>query len=160
MNYEEMRSKAKDGDIIFLTVDTGNFLSRLTSRFTRSRFTHAAFVFWLKERLMLVESTTHGGIRIVLASTYSERNFELVSPNTEWSAIEIKALSKSGTTKYGWFSAFYIGLREFCKTNFGLKLPMLKGNNNKACSEFVAEILELQDFDISPGKLYEILAKT
>lgn len=160
MNYEEMRSKAKDGDIIFLTVDATNFLSRLTSRFTRSRFTHAAFVFWMKERLMLVESTTHGGIRIVLASTYSERNFELVSPNTEWSAIEIKALSKSGTTKYGWFSAFYIGLREFCKNNFGLKLPMFKTNKNKACSEFVAEILELQDCDISPGKLYEILAKT
>lgn len=157
MNYNELRSKARDGDIIFLTVDSNNFLSRMTSRFTKSQFTHAAFVFWMKERLMVIESTTHGGIRIVLASTYSDRNFELVSSNRVWSDIEGKVLSKSGTTRYGWFSAFYIGLREFCKNNFNIRLPMFRDNKNKACSEFVSEMLEYSDVDISPGKLYNLL---
>lgn len=157
MLYEELREKAKDGDIMFLTVDKKNILSRITSFFTKSKFTHAAFLFWYHNRLMVVESTTHGGMRIVTASQYGDREFALISAPVDWKLIEEKALEKSGTAKYGWFSAFYIGVREFFFMHFNVKLPQDKRNRNKACSEFVSEILFLDDTDISPGKLYNLL---
>ena len=68
MLYEELRQVAKDGDVMFLTVNKKDTLSRITSFFTRSKYTHAAFLFWFKDRLMVVESTTHGGLRIVTAA--------------------------------------------------------------------------------------------
>lgn len=157
MKYDELRNIAGDGDVIFLRVNRKNILSLLVSKFTGSVHTHAAFVFWLGSRLMLIESTTHGGIRIVLASTYSDREFDRLSAPMEWEKIADSALIRSGTTKYGWFSAMYIGLRDFCKTHFNINLPINSKNHNKACSEFVAEILKLEDVDISPGKLYRIL---
>lgn len=158
MKYEEIRDIAKNGDIIFLTVDKKNILSRLTSWFTKSPFTHAAFVFWYKDRLMIVESTTHGGIRIVQASTYSDRNILILPAYKKWSDIEWRALEKSGTAEYGWFSAMYIGLREFMFMQFEVKLPPNKNNRNKCCSEFVAEVLELSDPDVSPKKLFQLLS--
>jgi hypothetical protein len=158
MNYTQLRNIAVDGDIIFLHVNKKDILSRITSYFTKSIYTHSAFLFWYKYRLMLVESTTHGGIRIVQASVYADREFEVISAPKPWAAIEDRVLSKSGTTYYGWFSAFYIGLREFLHTQFDVKIPVLANNKNKACSEFVAEILDMDDVDISPGKLHERLS--
>ncbi len=160
MNYDQMRNKAVDGDVIFLTVNRNDILSRVTSWFTKSPYTHAAFVFWYKSRLMVVESTTHGGIRIVQASTYKDRNIEILSPKIHWMDIEESAISKSGTAEYGWVSAMYIGLREFLFKYFEIKLPVNKNNRNKACSEFVAEVLNLEDTDITPRKLYEILEQS
>lgn len=159
MTYDEVRALACDGDIIFLTVNKTDYLSRLTSWFTKSPYTHAAFVFWYKDRLMVVESTTHGGSRISFASVYSDRNIDMIAAPKSWEAIEEKALARSGTAEYGWISAAYIGIREFCFTHFGWKLPQNKKNRSKACSEFVAEVLELDDVDISPGKLYKTLNK-
>ena len=159
MKYDELRSMARDGDVIFLQVNRKNLLSKLVSRFTGSVHTHAAFVFWLGSRLMLIESTTHGGIRIVLASTYSDREFDLIEAPRSWAELADRALIRSGTAKYGWFSAVYIGLRDFLSTHFHVQLPVDRKNRNKACSEFVAEILELNDVDISPGKLYKILLR-
>lgn len=158
MNYEEVRQQAKDGDILFLTVDRKNCLSRLTSWFTKSPYTHAAFLFWYKDRLMIVESTTHGGIRIVQASTYSDRTIDILPSPRLWTDIEDRALARSGTAKYGWTSATYIGLREYFFKHFNVKLPVDKNNRNKACSEFVAEVLELDDVDVSPGQLYQTLS--
>jgi hypothetical protein len=141
-------------------VNRNDILSRVTSWFTKSPYTHAAFVFWYKSRLMVVESTTHGGIRIVQASTYKDRNIEILSPKIHWMDIEESAISKSGTAEYGWVSAMYIGLREFLFKYFEIKLPVNKNNRNKACSEFVAEVLNLEDTDITPRKLYEILEQS
>ncbi len=157
MNYQEIRDQAKNGDIILLTVDKKNILSRTTSWFTKSPYTHAAFVFWYKDRLMLVESTTHGGIRIVQASVYSDRDMDIISAPKEWEEIEWRALERSGTAEYGWISAMYIGLREFLFMHFDIKLPPNNSNRNKCCSEFVAEVLELDDADVSPKKLFEKL---
>lgn len=159
MKYDEIRSIANDGDVIFLTVNKKDWMSSLTSIFTKSPYTHAAFVFWYKDRLMLVESTTHGGIRIVQASTYCDRNIALISAPKMWSDIEGQALSRSGTAEYGWFSAIYIGIREFLFTHFNISLPVDNRNRNKACSEFVSEVLELDDVDISPGVLYKKLSQ-
>lgn len=158
MKYEEIRAIAKDGDILFLVVNKKDWMSTLTSYFTKSPYTHAAFLFWYKDRLMLVESTTHGGIRIVQASTYWNREIDLLPSPVPWNTIENTALSKSGTTTYGWFSAIYIGLREFMFTHFNISLPVNNNNRNKACSEFVSEVLGLDDVDISPGVLYKILS--
>ena len=131
MNYENIREIAEDGDIIFLTVDKKNLLSRLTSWFTKSPYTHAAFVFWYNNRLMLVESTTHGGIRIVLASTYADRTIDLIKAPKPWISIVARALEKSGTTEYGWVSAMYIGIREFLFMHFDISLPINNNNRNK-----------------------------
>lgn len=159
MRYDEVRGMADDGDVIFLRVNRKNILSTLVSKFTGSMHTHAAFVFWLGSRLMLIESTTHGGIRIVLASTYSDREFDIIRAPRNWTEIADRALIRSGTAKYGWFSAMYIGLRDFCSAHFGINLPVDANNHNKACSEFVAEILELDDVDLSPGRLYSVLSR-
>lgn len=158
MDYNELRAIAADGDIVFLSVNKKDILSRLTSWFTKSPFTHAAFLFWYKSRLMVVESTTHGGIRIVQASTYHDRELSMLPSPRPWNELEERALSRSGTAEYGWISAMYIGLREFFFNNFNIKLPVNKNNRNKACSEFVAEVLEMRDVDISPAKLYNILS--
>lgn len=157
LTYEELRLIAKDGDIFFLHVDKRNILSRTTAFFTKSPLTHAAFLFWYRDRLMVCESTTHGGSRIATASHYSDRLFEHVHAPIEWQGIEQKALERSGTAEYGWFSATYIGIREFMLMHFNIRLPQDKSNKNKACSEFVAEVLELEDTDISPGVLYKKL---
>jgi hypothetical protein len=159
MNYNEMRSIAKDGDILFFHVDKRHFLSKLVSWFTKSQYTHVGFVFWFKNRLMLVDSGIKGGPRIILASKYYDNTFDLVSAPKIWSDIEERALARSGTAHYGWFSAAYIGIREFMFTHFHIQLPMDKNNRNKACSEFVAEILNLEDVDISPGMLYKKLSQ-
>ncbi len=157
--YDELRAVAMDGDIMFLTVNKKDFLSRLTSWFTKSPFTHAAFLFWYKGRLMVVESTTHGGIRIVQASTYKDRTFGIIEAPVPWDNIAERALVRSGTAEYGWLSATYIGLREFFWKQFHIKLPVNKNNRNKACSEFVAEVLGLKDVDISPEALYHLLTE-
>ena len=159
MNYNEIRSIAKDGDILFFHVDKRRFLSKLVSWFTKSQYTHVGFVFWFKNRLMLIDSGIKGGSRIILASKYYDNTFDLVSAPKIWSDIEERALARSGTAHYGWFSAAYIGIREFMFTHFHIQLPMDKNNRNKACSEFVAEILNLEDVDISPGMLYKKLSQ-
>jgi hypothetical protein len=38
-------------------------------------------------------------------------------------------------------------------------LPQIKGNKDKACSEYVAELLALPDADVSPQMLYHWLKK-
>jgi len=157
MKYEQFREVARDGDILFLHVNRKDFLSSLTSWFTKSEYTHAAFVFWYGDRLMVAESTTHGGMRIVTASHYSDRELDIVAAPKEWKSISARVLEKSGTAEYGWFSAAYIGLREFMFTHFDIKLPEDKTNRNQACSEFVAEMLGLPDNDISPGMLMKYL---
>ena len=159
MNYNEIRSIAKDGDILFFHVDNKHFLSKLVSWFTKSQYTHVGFLFWYKDRLMLVDSGTVGGSRIILASKYYDNTFDLIPAPISWEEIEEKALSRSGTAQYGWFSAMYIGIREVMLKHFHIKLPVDKHNRNKACSEFVAEVLNLDDVDISPGMLYQKLLK-
>lgn len=106
---------------------------------------------------MVAESTTHGGMRIVTASHYGDRELDIVAAPKDWSKISATVLEKSGTAEYGWFSAAYIGLREFMFTHFDVKLPEDKTNRNQACSEFVAEMLGLPDNDISPGMLMKYL---
>lgn len=157
LTYDQVRETAKDGDILFFYVDKRFFLSKLVSWFTKSPYTHVGFLFWFKDRLMLLDSGTKGGPRIILASKYKDDMFDIVKSPKQWVDIEDKALARSGTAAYGWWSAAYIGIREYMFTHFGIKLPIDRSNRNKACSEFVAEILDMEDVDITPAKLYSLL---
>ena len=159
-NYSEVRQKAHNGDVIFLHVDRKNILSRITSKFTGSPLTHSAILFWVViggiRRLMLIESTTNGGIRIVQASIYEDRPMYYVPASTRWKTVQERAFENLGKVKYGWFSAIHIGIRDFLFTQFGIRLPS-KINRNPACSEFTAHVLGLEETDIPPYRLYEIL---
>jgi len=157
MKYEEVRAVAKDGDIIFLHVDKKNILSRLTAFVTKSTLTHAAFVFWYEGRLLLAESTTHGGSRIATASHYKDREFELVKAPRKWDLIVEYALTRSGESTYGWLSAAYIGVKHWLLVNAGIALPAIQNNKDKACSEYVAELLGYEDADLSPQALWELI---
>ena len=159
MNYEEVRNIAKDGDVLFFHKNK-NIGSKIISFFTKSKYTHVGFLFWYKDRLMLVDSGTVGGTRITLASTHKDNTFDIIPAPKKWSDIEDKALAKAGTSFYGWFSAFYVGLREVLFVHFNISLPPNNKNRNKCCSELVAEVLELPDPDISPRVLYQILTST
>jgi hypothetical protein len=157
MKYEAVRAIAQDGDVFFLHVDKRNILSRLTAWFTKSQLTHAAFLFWYKGRLLVAESTTHGGSRIATASHYKDREFELIKAPRKWEYIVEAALTRSGESGYGWWSAIYIGLRHWMLTHAKTALPNITNNKDKACSEYVAELLGYEDADISPQMLYERL---
>ena len=159
MKYEEVRAVAKDGDVFFLHVDKKNLLSRLTAKVTKSQFTHAGFLFWYRGRLLVAESTTHGGSRIATASHYSDREFELVKAPRRWEYIVERALLRSGESTYGWFSAAYIGVKHWLLVNANVALPAIRNNKDKACSEYVAELLGYEDADVSPQRLFELLQK-
>ena len=160
--YSEVRQKAHNGDVIFLHVDKKNILSRITSKFTGSPLTHSAILFWVViggiRRLMLIESTTNGGIRIVQASIYEDRPMYYVSASTRWKTVQERAFESLGKVKYGWFSAIYIGIRDFMFTHFEIKLPS-KMTRNPACSEFTAYVLGLEETDIPPSRLYQVLTQ-
>ena len=157
MNYSDVRAVAQDGDVFFLHVDKKNILSRLTAFVTKSKVTHAGFLFWYQGRLLVAESTTHGGSRIATASHYADREFELVKSPRKWEYIIDRALTRSGEAKYGWFSAAYIGVKHWLLVNANISLPAIQGNKDKACSEYVAELLGYQDADVSPQLLWEWL---
>jgi len=159
MDYKLIREQAKDGDLLFFHKNK-NIGSRIISFFTKSKYTHVGFLFWYKDRLMFVDAGTVGGTRITLASTHKDNTFDIIPAPKKWSDIEDKALTRAGTSFYGWFSAFYIGLREVLFVHFDISLPPNNKNRNKCCSEFVAEVLELPDPDISPRVLYQILTST
>lgn len=157
MKYNKVRDIAKDGDIVFLHVNNSNLLSRLTAYITKSRLTHVAFVFWYNGRLLLAESTTHGGSRIATASHYKDRDFELCSAPVPWESITTEALTRSGESTYGWLSAIYIGIKNWLLIHANIKLKSFNNNKDKACSEYVAELLGLTDADISPQQLFDHL---
>lgn len=156
IDYPTLRSQAQDGDILLLTVNPKDYLSRLTAWWTKSQYTHAAFLFWYRDRLLVAESTTHGGSRIAMASCYQDRMMTLVAAPKPWDSLQDAALMRSGSADYGWFSAAYIGLKEWAQSH-GIHLPRIKNNSRKACSEYVAELLGYKDPDISPQELYRIL---
>ena len=69
-DYDEVRSRIHDGDIL-LCSGKGNF-SKLIKKFTKSDWSHVAFVMWSKrfDRLMVLESKESKGVRSVPLSSY------------------------------------------------------------------------------------------
>lgn len=161
MTYDEFRKLAQNGDLLFLEVDQNDILSKIggtiVSWATGSTFSHVAMVFWYKDRLMLVESAPSSGVRLVNASIYDGRSITRVAAPKSWDSVEASALQKLGVVKYGWTSAIWIGFRDIMFIHFGIKLNQDTTNRNLVCSEFVAEILGLDETDIPPSMLYQIL---
>lgn len=154
LTYDEVRELAQSGDLLFLEYNPKDPLSIFTHLWTGS-YTHVGILFWYDNRLLLVESTTHGGNRIVNASLYRGRGMALARGPVPWASISRCALARMGVIKYGWLSAAYIGLRDGIYRVTGVTLPQIK-NRHLACSEFVAEVLGLEDTDIPPRKLWEL----
>lgn len=70
MKYKEMRSQIKSGDILLCS---GNaFFSRLIKKFTRSKWSHVAFIIRVDsiDRIMVLESVESIGVRCVPLSAY------------------------------------------------------------------------------------------
>ncbi|MBB3111062.1 hypothetical protein FHS18_003130 [Paenibacillus phyllosphaerae] len=66
--YEEVRGCIHNGDLLFCS---GNYvISQLIRRISDYSFSHAAFVMWIHERLMVLESVEDVGVRMVPLSSY------------------------------------------------------------------------------------------
>lgn len=154
MTYEKLRLLAGNGDLLFIRYNPWDPLSTLTRFWTGCVFSHVGILFWYAGRLLVVESTTHGGNRIVNASIYAGRDMVLAPAPKPWPDIQHKALGKMGTIEYGWLSAIHIGVRDAMFRRLGVSLPKWE-NRNLACSEYVADVLGLEDTDIPPRTLWE-----
>lgn len=67
-DYDSVRSKIVDGDLLLCS---GNYsLSRLIRKVSGSPYSHVAFVIWIKDRLMVMESIENIGVRTVPLSSY------------------------------------------------------------------------------------------
>lgn len=152
MNYEQLRAVAEDGDVVFIKNGTTPW-AWLISAWTNSPYSHAMFVFWYSDRLLIAEASPHGGTRIVSASAYANRQFDIIAAPLPWTAIQTHAVNRAGSAVYGWLSAVWIGIRTKVYALTGSKLPTWH-NHSVVCSEYVAEVLGLVDTDVTPGELY------
>lgn len=155
MNYDQLRAVAQDGDVVFIKNGTTPW-AWLISAWTDSPYSHAMFVFWYADRLLVAEASPHGGTRIVSASVYQKRQFDIIAAPLSWTAIQAQAVNRAGSAVYGWLSAVWIGLRTKVFALTGRKLPTWR-NHSVVCSEYVAEVLGLEDTDVTPGELYHCL---
>lgn len=155
MNYDQLRAVAQDGDVVFIKNGVSVW-SRVIAWWTNSPYSHSMFVFWYGDRLLVAEASPRGGSRIVSASMYSQREFDIIAAPLPWSAIEAQALNRAGTAVYGWLSAAYIGLRSKVFALTGHKLATWQ-NHAVVCSEYVAEVLGLAETDVTPDELYHSL---
>jgi hypothetical protein len=157
MNYHTARSLAQDGDIFFLG-GTGTWAQRIISLVTTSEYVHCGIVFWYQGRLLIAESNTGGGTRVVSASTYADRKVQIIQSGLNWADVANDSLANMGLVGYGYVSNVYIGIRELTLKYFNLQMPPLV-EREMACSEWVARVLQLSDTNISPGKLYQELTR-
>jgi hypothetical protein len=161
LTYDELRSIAQDGDVVFLH-RTNHWFSRLISAVTGSPFTHVNLAFWAnigpERRLMCVEASHKSKRRIVSMSYYHNRTFTLVRAIKPWESIMTDALSRVGREEYSDWTLLYVGLREGLENAVGWKLPAVDFKY-EICSEFVARTEGLDDCVISPRRLFDKLTK-
>lgn len=161
MQYEQARQIIKDGDIVFIHGSWKQPIQALIMFFTFSRFAHVCVAFWQdlggeEKRLMCVESQGLAKRRILSLSFYKNKKMTIVSAPKAWDLVKEKALSRIGQVKYGYFEAVWVGLREFFQKTLGVRLPRLD-TAGEICSEFVAEVYDLPEDNVSPQKLFEQL---
>lgn len=158
LTYAQYRAVAKDGDVIFLHGTRRAPIQALIMFFTGSVYCHVAIAFWVtinhQRRLMVVENQGGTRRRILSASYYKDRTFDVFRAPVPWHDIADEALSKVGEAKYGYFDAVYVGLREYFWNRWGIRLPAFD-YRGEICSEFVARLLKIDPPDMSPGVLSE-----
>tara|TARA_Y100000310_G_scaffold344346_2_gene456637 strand:- start:32010 stop:32228 length:219 start_codon:yes stop_codon:yes gene_type:complete len=63
VHYKKARKSIKPGDLLFCSGEY--FISKLIKRFSKSIFSHVAFVFEWHNRILVFESVEDDGIRIM-----------------------------------------------------------------------------------------------
>lgn len=66
--YDELRNHVKTGDLLFTSGDY--LISKAIQRASDSMLSHVAYIYWLEERLVVVESVEGAGVRMVPLSKY------------------------------------------------------------------------------------------
>ncbi len=163
--YEQGRDLIQDGDIVFMA-KRSDLISQAIDFFTGGSFSHVNIAFWMEvdgvKRLMAVEAQGMTNRRIINLSNYAyfqKAEMHVVTPPKEWTSVDHVALAKLGQVKYGYLEAIYVGLREFMLERFNISLPRKKFPG-QICSEFVADVYQLEHTNLSPNALYKELMKT
>lgn len=159
-SYDEVRDVIQDGDIVFIKGSWRSIPQSLIMFFTKSDIYHVGVAFWMNtnsgRRLMLVEASGKSQRRIVNLGYYANYKMCVLSSPVKWEDIEDQAFMKIGYEKYGFIEAAYIGLRETMFRLFKLKLPATD-LPFEVCSSFVAKLIGMGDYIISPQALYDRL---
>ena len=160
LDYEQLRSVARNGDLIFQHGSRRRPFQLMIMAVTGSRFCHVGMTFWVtlnrKRRLMVVEAQNDGKRRIVTGSFYRADRFDLVRAPVPWKEIEDHALERVGEEEYSYIMAIYVGLRELFMRKFNTRLPRIK-TDGEICSEFMARLIGLEDVNVSPQGLFDQL---
>lgn len=162
-SYDIGRLVIQSGDIIFVRNGRG-FISRTVANivrfFTKSNYSHAGIAFWIdvydQKRLMVIEAQGGTKRRIVNISYYEKHNIDVIQRPEQWAQYIPRAIEKLGEARYGWYQAFYVGVREFLLQYFNIKLPAFN-LPGEICSEFVADVYDLPEKRVSPQLLFEQL---
>lgn len=164
LGYDQVRDMICDGDVVFVSKQHG-FVSALIRFFTRSKFSHCTIAFWVdvcdEKRLMCIEAQGGTRRRILNLSFYQQKGMTLyvVTPPKDWCSVAHTALEKLGEVKYGYFEAFYVGIREWMLKNFRIKFKEIQFDG-EICSEFIARTYGLKEVAVSPELLFEQLMET
>lgn len=67
-HYSELRNHVKTGDLLFTSGDY--LISKAIQRASGSVLSHVAYIYWLEERLTVVESVEGAGVRMLPLSKY------------------------------------------------------------------------------------------
>lgn len=157
VTHEEVYSQINNGDIMFVA-NFNHPLARVIQFATRSPYSHIAILFWVTvpggdKRLMVIEAQGGTTRRVQDFDFYCKRPLQIVAAPKDWMSYESTALEYIGEEKYGYFEAFYSGLRDFCYTYFGISLPK-KDFKGEICSEFVARCLGLNSINVTPQDVF------
>ena len=84
MKYNEAVSQIKNGDLVFFK--SSNFVQKVISFFTRGKFAHVGFAFWMTDntghrQLMFVDMAP-GGKKIAMLASYQKSKMEIVNVRT------------------------------------------------------------------------------
>lgn len=162
LTYKEVRPYIEDGDIVFIHGSWKHPINALIMWFTKSNFSHVCIAFKMTtggvERLMCVEAQGSTKRRVLNLSFYDDRLITVIKAPVPWVNIQDRALGRIGVAKYNIITATYVGIREYMLKTFNIRLPSTS-MRYEICSEFVADMLNLPETEISPQVLYEELMK-
>lgn len=113
--YEEIRPLVKNGDVVFFSSHKrfGDWFIKKWSDLViagseKSQFSHIGFSYWLENRLMLLEASFKGGVRMVPMSL--RQPDKVVQMNLPWNAAGGSAAFENLGKKYDLWNAVEAGL--------------------------------------------------
>lgn len=161
LSYEEARDHICNGDLLSFSKNAESSLwHRFTTRVLRSPFYHCGIAMWLtsnngEKRLFICEAGNKR--RIILLSTYSGLDFDVIKCPVDFNDIEFRLLDRVGIAKYSIRTYISVGLRFL----FGFTS---RDQSGEICSEMIqreyrqAGLHYLPLYDVlSPGELHDML---